>query len=359
MKSTEIENNLDKTFLIIKSGAERKMVIEGRAERADREDLWQGHNESGELLVVEEQEIIKVVGTDDPVSADATADYEVVAGVGTGDHNAGDDVADAEIVAATDGDDTLVADSVEEKSAGTGDPVSADATVDATPNTEHGAAEVPDENWSLERLASFIKVSLRRTAVQAWLIGKALTLAREKHRANRDWLRWLESETGISKSSAYRMIKLAEWFELNEIERQPEIGVCELLDAAKEDGDDDEEDADEEDHVDNESGESDESDDEEDVGESDEDQDEHGNDEGDGKKDGEKVSKPSSIAKKNGKKKTSPPPSGAVSDEEHPPITDTESEAFADFVAAVGGAKRAKYVFAKEIEHYEDLTNGD
>ena len=151
MKSTEIENNLDKTFLIIKSGAERKMVIEGRAERADREDLWQGHNESGELLVVEEQEIIKVVGTDDPVSADATADYEVVAGVGTGDHNAGDDV-DAEAEA-----DGVASDTASSEVVDSDDQV---ADAESTPNTEHGAVEVPDNTWSLERLAGFIKLAL-------------------------------------------------------------------------------------------------------------------------------------------------------------------------------------------------------
>ena len=134
----------------------------------------------------------------------------------------------------------------------------------------------------------------------------ALLIAREKHRAKRDWLRWLTLRRTLARVALYRLIKLAEWYELDEIENQPGVGVCELLDAAKDNVDNEE--------VDNEDKDVDQDGDED----GDEDGDQDNNDEEVAAEDvdteaTEKVSTPPQAAEKNGKK-TPPPPSGAGSE---------------------------------------------
>jgi hypothetical protein len=350
MRAAEIEANLSKTFIVIKSGEKRKMVIEGRK---GNEELWEGYGESGGLLVVSEDDVISLIGPDDSVDAEVaatTTDHatesapedndaaatndEIVASVGAGDPNAGDAV-DAE--ADTDG-------------AAASDTASSEAVASAKESSQFGTNEdKPNKNWSLPRLAQFILGTLRRTTVDAWWIGQALHIAHERHKENRDWLSWL-TKIGISKSTAYRYLDLFDGYSLQDIEERPGVGVCELLDELKDDADDLEDDddgekAEEDNNLGNEDeGKDDDLDDEDDLND----------DEDDGSQ--------RHVAKKNGKQKKTATGAGSDDDEEkeQSPVNEIESNAFAEFVAAVGGAKRARFVFETEIEHYEDLTtDGD
>ena len=74
-----------------------------------------------------------VAGTGNPVTADATADYEVVANVGTGNPVSADNT-------------NTVADPAA--------MVNVAADAQSTPNTGHNAVEVPDNTWSLETVGN-------------------------------------------------------------------------------------------------------------------------------------------------------------------------------------------------------------
>ena len=170
-----------------------------------------------------------------------------------------------------------------------------------------GNNAIPDESWDLSRLTEFITVALRRTAEDAWLIGKALDLAQPQHTKNRDWLQWLQ-EIGISKSTAYRYLDLCRSYTLEEVKSRPGDTISMLLKKLKgEDKNDaDENDADGDDAAPNDN-------DENDAGD-------------DANEDNE---------------------------EEQPSVTDEEFAAINVFVNAVGGVTRAEYIF-KQIK---DITN--
>lgn len=69
----------------------------------------------------------------------------------------------------------------------------------------------PDESWDLDRLAEFCKATLRRTATDAFRLGKALSLSRDKQKEDRNWLTWLKG-IPMPKSTAYRYMDLAAKF---------------------------------------------------------------------------------------------------------------------------------------------------
>ncbi len=78
------------------------------------------------------------------------------------------------------------------------------------------ASPAPDEpnlNWTLAQLEQFIQVCLKRTAVDAWMTGKALKLARRKVKeAQRKWTDWKRSH-GYSDTMVSRYIRLYELYE--------------------------------------------------------------------------------------------------------------------------------------------------
>ena len=87
----------------------------------------------------------------------------------------------------------------------------------------------PNETWNLDRLAAFVRRRLRRTAKDAWLIGKALDLAHKQLTEEREWLRWLK-KIGMAKSSAYRFLDLSRGYTLEDIQARPRAAVDRLLD---------------------------------------------------------------------------------------------------------------------------------
>lgn len=90
--------------------------------------------------------------------------------------------------------------------------------------------KTPEERWSLKMLADFCRFALRRHAVDAWFIGKALALARAKQKEERQWLKWLAEEVGgVSKSSAYRFLKIHELLTLEDVKGKTLGEVYELL----------------------------------------------------------------------------------------------------------------------------------
>jgi hypothetical protein len=92
----------------------------------------------------------------------------------------------------------------------------------------------PNETWNLDRLAAFVHRRLRRTAKDAWLIGKALNLAHKQLTEEREWLHWLQ-KARVSKSAAYRYCKLSTGYTLEEIQACPRAAVDRLLGKLKAD----------------------------------------------------------------------------------------------------------------------------
>src|SRR5205814_484456 len=87
----------------------------------------------------------------------------------------------------------------------------------------------PDASWSLDRLSQFVQKTMRRLAVDAWQIGKALAIARDKLKVARGYDAWVK-ERGLSKMTAHRYVKLAEAFSLEEIRGKPLVQVYRQLD---------------------------------------------------------------------------------------------------------------------------------
>jgi len=92
---------------------------------------------------------------------------------------------------------------------------------------------IPGEDWSLDDLARFCGLALRRSAEDIWKIGRALAIAQAKHKAGDGWLRWLAGNIAMSKSSAYRHIKVAEKFSLEQVRASSPKRIRRLLDEAR------------------------------------------------------------------------------------------------------------------------------
>jgi len=91
----------------------------------------------------------------------------------------------------------------------------------------------PDISWSLSRLASFGRELIRRTAIDGWLLGKVLILARDRLKAERRWLVWVKKEFKRSKSWAYQQIDLHKELSLEEVQHLPLTKAYKLADAAR------------------------------------------------------------------------------------------------------------------------------
>ena len=95
--------------------------------------------------------------------------------------------------------------------------------------------ETPNDKWTLKQLAKFCVLTLRRTATDAWHIGHALSIARDKQKDERNWLRWLAEEVGgMSKSSAYRYMDIFKKQSLNDVQGRTLGEVYEALAPAEE-----------------------------------------------------------------------------------------------------------------------------
>lgn len=75
----------------------------------------------------------------------------------------------------------------------------------------------PDDSWNLSRLAKFCRDLIRRSAIDAWYIGKAVSIARDKHKVEHDWLAWIKAEVEMSQRSAYRYIEIHRQLDFSEL----------------------------------------------------------------------------------------------------------------------------------------------
>jgi hypothetical protein len=81
---------------------------------------------------------------------------------------------------------------------------------------------IPTDDWTLPQLATFCVNSLRRSAEDAYHIGAALKIARDKQQAaGSNWLAWLEENVGISRATAYRYIDVATRLTAEDCEGRP------------------------------------------------------------------------------------------------------------------------------------------
>jgi hypothetical protein len=69
--------------------------------------------------------------------------------------------------------------------------------------------EVPTDEWSSERLTTFVEVTARRAGQDAWRGGRALIIMRPRV-PDGEWLAWLRAHFGAALRTAYRWMRLAE-----------------------------------------------------------------------------------------------------------------------------------------------------
>jgi hypothetical protein len=201
--------------------------------------------------------------------------------------------------------------------------------------------KMPDATWQLPALAAFIVAVCRRTEVDAWWIGRALSLARSQHKKERDWLRWLREEVkGISKSTAYRYMDICAAFSLEQVEKTPFKVLHSLL---KKHDDEPEETADDGDSTDV-----------------------SGGTEGDNEPDDGDQQQPIVAGKIHSKAPSEADDQDAdhkaednpeTPDEPQPPLTATEIDALSSFIEAVGGLTRAEHVFREGIKQLKELKD--
>ena len=82
---------------------------------------------------------------------------------------------------------------------------------------EHPAREVPDASWPLDRLGHFCGRIIRRQAADAWLLGRAFSVARGKIKHG-GWMAWVKVNCpGIGPKTVNRYKLLAERLSLAEV----------------------------------------------------------------------------------------------------------------------------------------------
>src|SRR2546423_1031853 len=76
--------------------------------------------------------------------------------------------------------------------------------------------ELPQLDWSLERLGEYCRLLGRRTVCDAWRQGRALLFARALLPKQTRWLAWLRSNCShIGQSTADRYMAVARGYELD------------------------------------------------------------------------------------------------------------------------------------------------
>ena len=203
---------------------------------------------------------------------------------------------------------------------------------DETVAPSAATVKLPDESWGLTDLARFVTLTVRRSGVDAWWIGKALLIARTKHTKKRHWLRWLKTDVkGLGQSTAYRYMDVCSAFGLDEVEGKTLSVLYKLMQINEDD-----------------------------------DAKEPVNEEKDEAPDDIESQQPI-VARKNRKK-------AVVTGGEHtddgpendpkppepqpqPPVTAAEIDSLAVFIEAVGGLTRATFVFRDGVEQLKELAN--
>ena len=199
--------------------------------------------------------------------------------------------------------------------------------------------KMPDATWQLPALAAFIVAVCRRTEVDAWWIGRALSLARLQHKKKRDWLCWLREEVkGLSQSTAYRYMDICATFSLEQVENTPFKVLHELM---KKHDDNPEEPANDGDNIDV-SG------------------DTEGNDASD---DGDQQQPIVAGKIGNASSDTDDQDTEKADDDQEPPvapqspITTNEFDLLVAFVEAVGSLSRAEHVFQAGIKQLREIKD--
>src|SRR5271155_4429548 len=85
----------------------------------------------------------------------------------------------------------------------------------------------PDETWSLEQLAAFCAHKIRRWATEAWLMGKAFTIAQSKV-VHGGWKIW-QKANNFSPSMTERYMNVFRESTLEEIDGLTLTEACRML----------------------------------------------------------------------------------------------------------------------------------
>jgi hypothetical protein len=70
----------------------------------------------------------------------------------------------------------------------------------------------------------------RRRAVDAWMIGAALNLAKKKQKEDKNFVAWLQANVPLSRATAYRWMRLSRRLTLEECENRPLQYVYDVID---------------------------------------------------------------------------------------------------------------------------------
>ena len=89
----------------------------------------------------------------------------------------------------------------------------------------------PSNDWTLEQLETYITTALKRTAIDAWLLGKALKCARRKvnQAKKQTWTDWKRCHN-FSDTMVSRYIRLFEFYE--SADALGDMGVIEACEQA-------------------------------------------------------------------------------------------------------------------------------
>lgn len=78
--------------------------------------------------------------------------------------------------------------------------------------------EQPQDSWTLDRLADFVRRGLRLKAVEGWWIGRALLIAETKLKEKKAFDAWVAKEIGVGRTTAWRYRKIADAFTHDEMQ---------------------------------------------------------------------------------------------------------------------------------------------
>ena len=91
-------------------------------------------------------------------------------------------------------------------------------------------SETPSEKWSLARLGQFCVERHQRMAVDVWLVGMAMTLAKDRCKKEGESFTDWKKEHGFSNATASRYMRLYEFHDTEDkVERLKSIGVLQAF----------------------------------------------------------------------------------------------------------------------------------
>src|SRR5688572_900547 len=77
----------------------------------------------------------------------------------------------------------------------------------------------PQESWSLNELAGYLRTTLRKTVLDKWNCGRAMLIAQQKLKEEGKFNQWVEQEIGVSRITGWRYRKIAELFTHEDVQR--------------------------------------------------------------------------------------------------------------------------------------------